>query len=634
MNTYFGRLAGALLCASAGLVLSAGCAQNEGGGWGRQASASSSGSSSQDRISTPPPNPSRGGGSPAVRASASARPDGGTDVRTIGQGNAQYTLAYPTGDRNTSIVLLEAAGPQQVRVGQPYSYQLRVTNLTDTPLHNVRVRDLSNNAGFDETGTSPDARAAAERDAAAATTGGAANNGAARRPSENTGDAPGTWTIGMLQPKQTVTRQFRGVADEVGTLSNCLAVQYEPTLCIAVQAVKPELQVTKEGPSEVLICQDINYSYRVTNTGSGTARAVVVTDTLPEGLATDKGERQVALNAGDLRQGESKQATVRVRATRTGRFASRAEARSGDAAPAAAAAEAAAGAAQGTVAQSRSVETLVREPVLAVDVEGPEAQYVGQAVNFRVTVRNTGDAPANNTVVRLSPTNAAERPTERQIGTIEPGQARTFQVTTTVAAAPTAPNMQLAANAEAQCAKPVTASAAVAIRTVPALLLECVDTNDPVTVGQNTTYTIVVRNQGSGPDTNVRLRATLPPELRFVRGGGATPVSANGQEISFGPVATLPAKADATWTVEVTAQRAGDVQFKLEMQSDAIQQPSIETEPTKLINPAGGAAEDPAAKPAGLNRGNAPATNPPSGAAAGPRTETPAAPSTPADANK
>jgi hypothetical protein len=74
------------------------------------------------------------------------------------------------------------------------------------------------------------------------------------------------------------------------------------------------------------------------------------------------------------------------------------------------------------------------------------------------------------------------------------------------------------------------------------------------------------------------------------------------------------------------------------MQSDAIQQPSIETEPTKLINPAGGAAEDPAAKPAGINRGNAPATNPPSGAAAGPtgtRTETPAAPSTPpADANK
>src|SRR5690348_18117984 len=45
-------------------------------------------------------------------------------------------------------------------------------------------------------------------------------------------------------------------------------------------------------------------------------------------------------------------------------------------------------------ARSREAGTTVREPVLAVAVEAPEATYVGQAVNYRVNIRNTGDAPA------------------------------------------------------------------------------------------------------------------------------------------------------------------------------------------------------------------------------------------------
>src|SRR3954452_2359710 len=82
--------------------------------------------------------PVRGGNSPAITA---AGRDGGADMRQVGD-NFQYTLAYPTGDRRTSALLLEATGPGQVRVGQQYNYTLRVTNLTDTPLHDVAIRNL------------------------------------------------------------------------------------------------------------------------------------------------------------------------------------------------------------------------------------------------------------------------------------------------------------------------------------------------------------------------------------------------------------------------------------------------------------------------------------------------------------
>src|SRR5688572_13770725 len=88
----------------------------------------------------PPPERSRGGDSPAVRASG--RPDGGVDRQRTPAGAGRYTLAYPTGDRATSVILLEAAGPEEVRLGQPYTYQLKVTNLTDTPLHDVEILKL------------------------------------------------------------------------------------------------------------------------------------------------------------------------------------------------------------------------------------------------------------------------------------------------------------------------------------------------------------------------------------------------------------------------------------------------------------------------------------------------------------
>src|SRR5690242_10528687 len=82
--------------------------------------------------------PVRGGNGPAVTA---AGRDTGTGARQAGD-NYQYTLAYPTGDRRTSVLLLEATGPGQVRVGQQYNYTVRVTNLTDTPLHDVAIRNL------------------------------------------------------------------------------------------------------------------------------------------------------------------------------------------------------------------------------------------------------------------------------------------------------------------------------------------------------------------------------------------------------------------------------------------------------------------------------------------------------------
>lgn len=523
----------------------------------------------------------RGGDSPAnVRTGR----DGGADRRQAG-GQFQYTLAYPTGERETSVLLLEVDTPQQVRVGRPYNYSVRVTNLTDTPLHGVQVRDAG--AATADSVVSAEARGnvrpapetAAARGAGAAATTTRPFAGAVKAQPDEYGERV-AWTVGTLGPKQTQTREFSGTADAVGTIHTCLAVTYSPALCIAVQATQPEIEVVKSGPSDVLICQEIAYTYTVRNTGTGNAENVVLEDRLPEGLQTAEGRNVLTANIGTLKQGESKDVTARLRAQRTGTFSSRAAARMGE-----------------DTAQSRAVTTVVREPVLALEVEAPEATYVGQALNYRVTVRNTGDAPAEKTTLRLTSVGATGRLADRDLGTIAPGGSRTVNITTRAGRDARA---SLTAAAEAVCAKPVTDQAAVEIRTIPALQLEVVDGEDPVQIGANTTYTINVRNEGSGPDRNIALRGTLPPEMQFVSAKGVTRVTANGRNLTFEPVGELAAGAAATWTVVVKALRAADTRFGLELNSAALGRPAVETEPTTIFDPKnpGAAAPEGDAEPA------------------------------------
>ena len=76
--------------------------------------------------------------------------------------------------------------------------------------------------------------------------------------------------------------------------------------------------------------------------------------------------------------------------------------------------------------------------------------------------------------------------------------------------------------------------------------------------------------------------ATLPDEEEFVKAGGATEATADGKKITFAPVAVLKPKQSVTWTVEVKAIKAGDVRFKVELNSDSLTKPATENEPTRL----------------------------------------------------
>ena len=481
------------------------------------------------------------------------------------QGRApDAAVAFPTGASATSAVVMKVAAPEQVRAGEPFQYRLSLTNTSETPLSNVRVRRIASEARADD----ERARTASAREGAGQA--GAGNQGGDRSADQRDGSAArptgrDEWEVGMLMPGETKTITAEAVAEEVGQFESCLAVTYDPTVCVTTRVVQPALRLTKQGPSEVLICEPITYTYAVTNTGSGVARGVTLRDELPEGLVSAQGQRAIAVNVGDIPAGQTKQVQARVQAQRTGEFGSRAIAAS-----------------EGAKAQSGEVSTVVREPELALEVSAPEWEYLGQTITYRVSVTNTGDGPARDTRrVFEAPEYVGEiRP--RDLGVLEPEQTRTFNVTVP---ARQPGQVRLAAAAEAFCAERTTGEAVTDVRTIAALRLEMVDNNDPVRVGETTTYQIVVRNQGFGAAENVTLNATLPEGLAFVAAQGTTDVKAQGQKLTFAPVQSLAPGAVATWWVEARAQQPGMTQFRIELNAESLDNPAVEFEPTRLYQP-------------------------------------------------
>ena len=202
------------------------------------------------------------------------------------------------------------------------------------------------------------------------------------------------------------------------------------------------------------------------------------------------------------------------------------------------------------------------------------------------TVTNTGDAPALNTMVMVDglPAEGVTYDTrafdgERiAIECLLPGQSRTV---TARYEADEPGELAVTAVAEAYCADRVEKSLRTAVKGISAILIEVVD-EDTVQVGNETVYELYVKNQGTAPDLNIDLSATLPAEMSFVRGEGDSEVTADGKNVKFGRVDELAPGGVVGWKLYAKADAAGKVKLRVELKSDANPEPVIEEEPTTL----------------------------------------------------
>jgi uncharacterized repeat protein (TIGR01451 family) len=218
---------------------------------------------------------------------------------------------------------------------------------------------------------------------------------------------------------------------------------------------------------------------------------------------------------------------------------------------------------------------------LALKIAGPaEQQPFSEPTKYKITLSNLGGSAALKALISATlpkeldyvSSSAGGRHVERVIawyvGDLGPGESRTVELTVKASAAG---RYCIKARADADPELRTEDEACTDFKAgKSAVLLKMEDTRDPIPVGGETSYVIVVKNQGEVPVTNIRIEALVPPELKAVRGQGPTDSRQEGNKLLFEPFASLPPGQSARWEVFVEAVREGDARFRISLTADQL----------------------------------------------------------------
>jgi uncharacterized repeat protein (TIGR01451 family) len=238
-----------------------------------------------------------------------------------------------------------------------------------------------------------------------------------------------------------------------------------------------------------------------------------------------------------------------------------------------------------------------KEGKLSLVISGDKKQMINVKTTYKLTVTNTGKITAKTIVVSASlaekmeyvDSNPKGKFLEGQvvwpIGDLEPGESRSVAVTVKAKAAG---NLCIKGRAVADPDLRAADEFCTDFAGVSALSLEMVDTADPIVVGGETTYTIMVENTGSAPATKVQIKAYIPPLMSFREAKGGEfkvgEVTKDGfQTLLFDPLASLAAGAKLELAVTVRATRSGDARFKIDLTADQLERGPVREEESTAI---------------------------------------------------
>jgi uncharacterized repeat protein (TIGR01451 family) len=454
----------------------------------------------------------------------------------------------PTG-RQEPAVAIEWIGPATAKVGVAQDYSIAVRNACNIAVQQVMVR-VRIPKGMSATAAEP--KAVSEGNVM-------------------------MWELGTLQPQQEKILQVKLLAEGRGDLAPQAWVTFTGSSVLRVAVREPKLNLKAEAPAKVLVGDAATFMLTVSNPGDGMAEQVKVHAVLSEGLEHAKGNH-VDFEVGNLNPGESRSVQL-ICATKTGGEQK---------------CDAVAEAEGGLKGQDQVVTNVIM-PKLDIAIAGPALRYLDRKATYTLKVTNPGDAPATNVSVNdvvpagfkfLSATDGGRhdfstRTVSWFVGEVGPGQTKEVKMEV-VAVNPG----EFHHKASAQAARGLKTDIELLTRVegLSAILLEVVDTEDPIEVGGDTAYEIRITNTGSKTETDIKLVCTIPDKMEYKNSQGPAKCHTEGRVLVFDPIPKLAPRADAIFRVNVKALQAGDVRFKAQITSTNLVEPVLEMEATRIYS--------------------------------------------------
>jgi len=444
-------------------------------------------------------------------------------------------------------MVVEKIVPEEIQVGKPTTFDIKVVNRGNVTAYDVRVKD-DIPYGTRLLSTKPNAESIQ---------GGV------------------VWDLGHFEPGEEKFVEVRLMPETEGEVGSVVSVTFAARASARTLATRPQLKIDASSTGRVMIGDQIEVGITVANLGTGIARDVVLFETLPAELRHPAGA-DLEFAVGDLAPKESRKINLTMTAARAGVVKNVLMARG-----------------EGSLTAEATFEFEIIAPQLAVAISGPRRRYLERQATYTVKVANPGTAPAEDIelVSRLpramqfvSANNAGhyDASTHAVYWSLQelPGgeQGQVQLVTLPTEAGDHTLRVESTARGELSDSSEET----VRVEGLSALFFEVVDLEDPVEVGRDTAYEIRVLNQGTKVARNIVVAALIPSDLKPLSTEGPTQGTIQGNQVVFQPLVRLAPKADATFTVRVQGVKPGDQRVQIQIQSDDLQTPVTKEESTRV----------------------------------------------------
>jgi uncharacterized repeat protein (TIGR01451 family) len=358
-----------------------------------------------------------------------------------------------------------------------------------------------------------------------------------------------------------------------GKLTGFATVRAVPLGSLTTFVGRADLELSITGPDFIQLGEEGNFQIVVKNKGNTLAKDVEIVDKLPAGLEHASGVRALSFNVGDLEPNETKTFAVPVVGTVRDRVCNVAIASSPNA---------------GRVSD-KACANIVKS-VLDVVQLGTKEQYLGKAAEYEIIVTNPGDTDLSDVVI-VDEIPSAVQIIEAAHGVVTGNQAK-WNLASLKAGEKHSFLLKLVSDEVGTFCNNIQVESAEGVRDTvkvctvwkghPALLVEVVDTDDPLLVGSTATYKIRIFNQGTGVDKNLRLSCTLSSELTPVDASGASQGVISDQRIVFAPYTDLSSKESIEYVITAKANEMGDARMRVSLSSETLRNPVIEEESTQV----------------------------------------------------
>ena len=366
------------------------------------------------------------------------------------------------------------------------------------------------------------------------------------------------WTLPRVAPQSALTIDLTVRALTAGEAACLASVTSTQTTTRTRQILQPLVEATLAVPAAVIAGDSLTALLEVTNTGAGAARQVLAEVELTDGLMHAKG-RQFRLALGSLRAGESRVLKLPLSVVATGPQQVQILT-----------------SARGAPARTATAAVQVLGARLQFDLVGPSRRLVDRPATYALRLRNTSQAPVGGVTLRMQVAPGFDFESASDGGEWEP-EDRTvvWQIADLSGGAATEVTAKLVARQPglvthtgdwaSEFGAGESLEVQTQVETAPRLELEISEDADPVEVGAETTWRVVVRNDGSAPAQSVRLLLELPTGVRLVEATGPTRWGADQALVAFAQVAQLKPGTRAVYTVTVVGEKPGALRLKAQV---------------------------------------------------------------------